>query len=231
MKSSLWIFLVLLSLTGCSTKGVYTPLSIEAISEFEAQGGEKHSTSSKRLYHLLKNAHSKEEADHYAYLLKKELEIENYEQKIAILRKKIALLQKRKQDLKRATLLNTISEDSEIDRSEEAEERGRVEEVTLDIKKSIDAYTITVKEDYFKPESFDLKREYLHALDRFIAMLREQDNDATIVLKVDRFGDSLDSIDKAIKRVNQMKRVLIEKGIDPSRVKIKRYNINDLIKG
>ncbi len=223
----LFLTSVILVMVGCSSRSVYTPLSLEATSLYQQQNSKNHSASAVRLYRLLKESKTKDEANHYAYLLKRELEIEREKEEI----EKLSSRLKKPTKIRVSTKPSRVVIDN-LDNNETANiDENQTEAPTiaeLDIKKSLNGYSLAVKESYFMPDTLKLRDEYSKSFEKFTTMLKEDEN-SSIFLKADSFGESIDSMDNAIKRVKKVKELLIKSGINSSRIKIKRYKLDDLI--
>jgi outer membrane protein OmpA-like peptidoglycan-associated protein len=249
MNKTATLFLVIF-LSSCSTKVDYTPSSLEAMQEYESlkRYGDISADTNRillragKLYNLTKSATNREDAEHLGYLLKREVEIAKISMDIDRLKKRIKEKNNKRNiidytDVKGSDVEKNTSIYTDNNRSLDRDSRILIADQNItedpidseiDIKKSVNGYTLLLKDSYFKEDSLELSNANQKIINRFISMLRG--NGSKVVLEADMADKSMDEMTLMTKRVKALRKYMIDSGLDESRVTIKRYSIDDLIK-
>jgi outer membrane protein OmpA-like peptidoglycan-associated protein len=217
-------FLMLAVLTGCSSKPVVTPklqsvhktyqtmIADETINE-EAplalfQAG--------KIYDLSHHAKDKTEADHYAYLLERELEVVKERARQEELKKRAEQLKAEKQK----ALLDAKETELLLLKKKMAQTEAKLKELEeLNAKQTNRGLVLTLGDVLFETGKANLLPGAQRAIDKLAEFL--QDNPERKVLiegHTDNIGSVTYNIDLSLRRAQAVKNALIAKGIEESRL-------------
>ena len=229
MRSSLSLIAVLLLFAGCSTKPVTTPKLQQAQHAFETLQGESSVQreapeallQAGRIYDLSRQAKSREEADHLAYLLSREVEVTRAQQRQTELRRKIAALKAQKQQ---ALLEAKESEVARL-RKQMAETKAKLRELeALNAKETNRGLVLTLGDVLFESGKATLLPGAQRTLQKLVVFLEENpERNVLIEGHTDNVGSSTYNLDLSLRRAEAVRQALIEAGIGPDRIAARGY--------
>ncbi len=233
MLSNHMKFLTLLALgaavAGCSSKPVVTPKLQQAQKMYEKvqsdtavqQKAPLALLQAGKIYDMSLKAKDTQEADHLAYLLKREVAVTRETVRQEMLKKRIASLrtqiQKAQLDAKESELL--------LLKKQMQQAKAKLKELEeLNAKETSRGLVLTLGDVLFASGKATLLPGARRTLDKLVTFLKENPERKVLIEgHTDNVGSSAYNLDLSLRRAEAVKEALVAQGIDPERIVAQGY--------
>ncbi len=216
-------------LVGCSTKPVVTPQLRNAQKTYEQLQANKlvqqeaplSLLQAGKIYDMSLKAKDPHEAEHLAYLLKREVAVTEERVKENALRKKIASLKERKQK----ALLDAKQSEVMLLKKQMQQAKAKLKELEeLNAKETSRGLVLTLGDVLFESGKARLLPGAERTLDKLVTFLEENPKRKVLIEgHTDNIGSTTYNLDLSLRRAEAVKQALISKGIDPERIMAQGY--------
>jgi len=181
-----------------------------------------------KLYSLSKTATNNEEANHFAYLLKQEIEVAKESARAKVMALRIDALREKKTkvllDAKESELLQAKEEAQQAKKKALGLEQRYQELQELNAQMTSRGLVLTLGDVLFETNKAQLMAGAKRSLDKLVDFLNENATRKVLIEgHTDNVGSSTYNIDLSLRRADAVASVLKDKGIDESRIVTKGY--------
>ena len=181
-----------------------------------------------KLYSLSKTATNNEEANHFAYLLKQEIEVAKESARAKVMALRIDALREKKTkvllDAKESELLKAKEEAQQAKKKALGLEQRYQELQELNAQMTSRGLVLTLGDVLFETNKAQLMAGAKRSLDKLVDFLNENATRKVLIEgHTDNVGSSTYNIDLSLRRADAVASVLKDKGIDESRIVTKGY--------
>ncbi len=223
------LFTAVIWMAGCSSKPVTTPqlkTAHEAFKTLEsnrtyAQKAPLALIQADKIYTLSQKAKNKTEADHYAYLLEREVEVTREKAREADLKAKISSLEAARQK----ALLDAKETELMLLKKQIDQTQAKLKELeALNARETSRGLVLTLGDVLFESGKANLLPGAERTLEKLVQFLEENpDRKVLIEGHTDNIGSSTYNLDLSLRRAQAVQKALIERGIEESRILAQGY--------
>ncbi len=223
-------------LVGCSSSAVNVPALVKSQQHYEALRGDQSLQlyapqalfQAGKLYTLSKSAKSKEEAQHFAYLLEQELLLAQTTKKEALLQKRYSTLKEKKTKTLLEAKESALKEAQEEARKAKEEAAGLAQKyqelLELNAKMTSRGLVLTLGDVLFETGKATLLPGATRAIDKLVSFLSDNPERKVLIEgHTDNVGSATYNIDLSLRRAEAVAIALEEKGIDKERIVTRGY--------
>lgn len=228
-ESTITLFVLIAALGGCSSKPVMTPQlqkarqlyqKVDANETLQTRAPMAYLQASK-IYTMSGKVKDAQEADHYAYLLEREVEVTRQKAREKQLKERIATL---KAQIQQAKLDAKESEVALLKKQMEQAEAKVRELEALNAKETSRGLVLTLGDVLFESGKAQLLPGAKRTLQKLVTFLEENPERKVLVEgHTDNVGSATYNLDLSLRRAEAVRRALIDLGIAPERVLAQGY--------